>query len=159
MCKKPLKCDIIYSSVVLLSRANKSCMSRADSNFLIRKGIWIEREGKIKVIESPIAQSQWQETSWCGPWGRMAPSPASHSPCFLLATPLLTGRGFKHSYTSYHFCLLINLNFQDDYPLNQWLLSASPVPRRGHGQTAHRQWRWRRLGAVKATSRNIWREQ
>lgn len=45
---------------------------------------------------------------------RPAPSWRDASP-----SPLLTGRGFKHSYTSYHFCLLINLNFQDNYPLNQ----------------------------------------
>lgn len=35
MCKKLQQSKIIYSSVQLLSRANKSCMSRADSNFLI----------------------------------------------------------------------------------------------------------------------------
>lgn len=65
------------------------------------------------------------------------PRPTAHSPCLLLAvppSPLSTGRGFHRGETSYHFCLLINLNFQDDYPLKQRSLAAAPrVPGGGRG--------------------------
>jgi len=142
------------------------------------------------VIESPIPSVSDKKHPATDPkeeWLPLLPEPQAHSPartsnspCFLLATsqsPLLTGRGFKHSYTSYHFCLLINLNFQDNYPLNQWLLSAAPwILHQGNraagadsvcicNEAAGRHksifpWRSRRLKgwrAVKATSRNTWR--